>query len=27
MIKPVDRDEMTKSGIVIPDTAREKPQE
>jgi len=27
MIKPVDRDEMTKSGIVIPDTAKEKPQE
>ena len=27
VLKPVDRDEMTKSGIVIPDTAKEKPQE
>ena len=27
MIKPVDREEKTKSGIVIPDTAKDKPQE
>jgi chaperonin GroES len=27
VLKPVDREEMTKSGIVIPDTAKEKPQE
>lgn len=27
VIKPVDRDEKTKGGIVIPDTAREQPQE
>jgi chaperonin GroES len=27
VIKPVAREEMTKSGIVIPDTAKEKPQE
>src|SRR6266702_1080261 len=27
VVKPVDREEMTKSGIVIPDTAKEKPQE
>ncbi|MBM4433920.1 MAG: co-chaperone GroES [Chloroflexi bacterium] len=27
VIKPLQRDEMTKSGIVLPDTAKEKPQE
>jgi chaperonin GroES len=27
VIKPTDREEMTKSGIVLPDTAKEKPQE
>ena len=27
VIKPVPREEMTKSGIVLPDTAKEKPQE
>lgn len=27
VIQPVERDEMTKSGIVLPDTAKEKPQE
>jgi len=27
VLKPVDREERTKSGIVIPDTAKEKPQE
>jgi chaperonin GroES len=27
VLKPVDREEMTKSGIVIPDTVKEKPQE
>ena len=27
VVKPVDREEKTKSGIVIPDTAKEKPQE
>jgi chaperonin GroES len=27
VLKPVEREERTKSGIVIPDTAREKPQE
>jgi len=27
VVKPVERDEMTKSGILIPDTAKEKPQE
>jgi chaperonin GroES len=26
VVKPLDRDETTKSGIVIPDTAKEKPQ-
>ena len=26
VIKPVDREEKTKSGIVLPDTAKEKPQ-
>jgi chaperonin GroES len=27
VIRPTARDEMTKSGIVLPDTAEEKPQE
>ena len=27
LVKPTPRDEMTKSGIVLPDTAKEKPQE
>jgi chaperonin GroES len=27
LIKPVEREERTKSGIVLPDTAKEKPQE
>src|SRR6478672_8465677 len=27
VIKPTPREEMTKSGIVLPDTAKEKPQE
>ena len=27
VVKPSAREEMTKSGIVIPDTAKEKPQE
>ena len=27
VIKPMAREEMTKSGIVLPDTAKEKPQE
>ena len=27
VIQPTARDEMTKSGIVLPDTAKEKPQE
>jgi len=27
VVKPVDREERTKSGIVLPDTAKEKPQE
>ena len=26
VIKPVEREEKTKSGIVLPDTAKEKPQ-
>ena len=26
VVKPVQRDEVTKSGIVLPDTAKEKPQ-
>ena len=25
VIKPTEREEMTKSGIVLPDTAKEKP--
>jgi chaperonin GroES len=27
VIQPTPRDDMTKSGIVLPDTAKEKPQE
>jgi chaperonin GroES len=27
VIQPIAREEMTKSGIVLPDTAKEKPQE
>jgi chaperonin GroES len=27
VLKPVEREERTKSGIVLPDTAKEKPQE
>jgi chaperonin GroES len=27
VVKPIQKDEMTKSGIFIPDTAKEKPQE
>ncbi len=27
VVKPMPRDEMTKSGIVLPDTAKERPQE
>ena len=27
VVKPVEREEMTKSGIVLPDTVKEKPQE
>ena len=27
VLKPVDKEEKTKSGIVLPDTAKEKPQE
>ena len=27
VIKPVPREDITKSGIVLPDTAKEKPQE
>jgi len=27
VVKPVEKEEMTKSGIVLPDTAKEKPQE
>jgi chaperonin GroES len=27
LIKPTPREEMTKSGIVLPDTAKERPQE
>lgn len=26
LVKPLGREEMTKSGIVLPDTAKEKPQ-
>jgi chaperonin GroES len=27
LIKPISREEMTKGGIVLPDTTKEKPQE
>ncbi len=27
VIKPLDEEEVTKSGLVLPDTAKEKPQE
>jgi chaperonin GroES len=27
LVKPLEREETTKSGIVLPDTAKEKPQE
>jgi len=27
LVKPIERDETTRSGIVLPDTAKEKPQE
>ncbi|MFC1898983.1 co-chaperone GroES [Chloroflexota bacterium] len=27
VVKPIEREEMTKSGIILPDTAKEKPQE
>ena len=27
VVKPTPREEMTKSGIVLPDTAKERPQE
>jgi chaperonin GroES len=27
VVKPLQKEEMTKSGIIIPDTAKEKPQE
>jgi len=27
VVKPIEREEVTRSGIVLPDTAREKPQE
>ena len=27
VIRPIEREEMTKGGIVLPDTAKEKPQE
>jgi chaperonin GroES len=27
VVKPVEREEVTKGGIVLPDTAKEKPQE
>lgn len=27
VVKPIERNEVTKSGIVLPDTAKEKPQE
>ena len=27
LVKPIEREEMTKSGIYLPDTAKEKPQE
>ena len=27
VVKPLEREEMTRSGIVLPDTAKEKPQQ
>jgi len=27
VVKPIEREEMTKGGILLPDTAKEKPQE
>lgn len=27
VVKPTEKDEVTRSGIIIPDTAKEKPQE
>ncbi len=27
VVRPLERDEVTKSGIVLPDTAKEKPQQ
>ncbi|MCS7206597.1 MAG: co-chaperone GroES [Dehalococcoidia bacterium] len=27
VVRPIEREEMTKSGIVLPETAKEKPQE
>ena len=27
VVKPVEKEEMTKGGIILPDTAKEKPQE
>ena len=27
VVKPVEKEEMTKSGLVLPDTAKERPQE
>ena len=27
VVRPIEREEVTKGGIVLPDTAREKPQE
>jgi len=27
VVKPIEKEEVTKGGIVLPDTAREKPQE
>jgi len=27
VVKPIEREEMTKTGIYLPDTAKEKPQE
>jgi chaperonin GroES len=27
VVKPIEKEEITKSGIVLPDTAKEKPQE
>ncbi|HUV56375.1 MAG TPA: co-chaperone GroES [Dehalococcoidales bacterium] len=27
VVKPIEREEMTKGGIVLPDTVKEKPQE